>query len=242
MDGGDRSLERRIGELLPEGQRLDSVFPDDSLGCATSIMSDKNYSQLPVISEGGKVEGIITWESIGHRASDGTNCKLVCECMEPSENVRTARFDAPLLDSTKNIANYGYVLVMEDDTKVRGIVTASDIAEEFRRLAEGFLAIEEIEGHLRRLVDDKFTDDEKQTANKDWEPGDGITLGHYYYLLKSQDNWHKLKLDVCHETFLEDLNSVREIRNRYMHFDSRELEPEDLEKLRGFRDLLRELS
>ena len=65
-----------------------------------------------------------------------------------------------LLDVTEDIANQGYVLVRGEDKVITGIVTASDFAVQFRRLAEPFLVIEEIERYLRRLVDGVFSADE----------------------------------------------------------------------------------
>ena len=201
------------------------------------LMREKDYSQLPVMSDEGEVEGIITWESIGKRAFSGDPCKLVRDCMDTS--VIRACFDVPLVDPTKNIAEYGYVLVMRDDGTVKGILTASDLAKYFGEFAKGFLAIEEIESRLERLIDGKFTDDEKLCANKRWKIGDGLTLGHYYYLLEPQEDWNTLGLDICHKAFIEELELVRCIRNRLMHFDARELKPEYLEKLYKFLNLLR---
>ena len=242
MDIGDQLPERRIGELLPEGQRLDSVLPDESLKRATSIMSDKNYSQLPVISDGGELEGIITWESIGKSLEDDATREHVRDCMDTREKIIKACSDDDLLDSTKDIAESGYVLVMEDDGTVKGIVTASDLAVEFRKLGEGFLLIEEIEGHLGEIIDSKFTHEEKVNARGRCHCGRvTLTLGNYHQLLKIPDHWNRLGLDTCKKCFMSYLESVRDIRNRQMHFDSRELEPEDLEKLHGFRDLLRGL-
>ena len=238
-NGNNQLTNRQIGELLPRGQQLTHVHPCCLLEAATLIMREKNYSQLPVMSHDGKVEGIITWESIGKRAFSGGACKLVSDCMESSV-IKTC-LDDPLVDPTGNIAEYGYVLVMRDDGTVKGILTASDLAKYFGEFAKGFLAIEEIESRLERLIDGKFTDDEKLSANKGWKIGDGLTLGHYYYLLEPQENWNKLRLDICHEAFMEQLEAVKCIRNRLMHFDARELRPEDIEKLYEFLSLLRGL-
>ena len=233
---------RRIGDLLPKGQALASVPPCCPLESAKSIMLENNYSQLPLISHEGRVEGIITWESIGRSLAGGATCKHVRDCMEPYEEAKVAHFDGDLLDSTKDIAEYGYVLVMGDDGTVKGILTASDIADEFRRLAEGFLAIEEIEGHLERLVDSKFTHDEKKSAGGRCNCGQvTLTLGKYPRLLKEREHWNRVGLDTCKNCFLSYLESVKCIRNRLMHFDARELKPEYLEKLYKFLNLIRDL-
>lgn len=238
-NGSDQLPDRRIGELLDPEQQLTHVHSCCLLEAATLLMREKNYSQLPVMSDEGKVEGIITWESIGERVFSGDPCRLVGDCKESS--VIDACFDDPLAGPTKNIAEYGYVLVLRDDGTVEGILTASDLAKYFGEFAKGFLTIEEIEARLERLIDDKFTDDEKLSANNRWNIGEGLTLGHYYYLLEPQENWSKLGLDICKEAFLEDLKSVTCIRNGLMHFDARELKPEYLEKLYKFLKLLSDL-
>ena len=241
-NGNDQLPDRRIEELLSQDQELATVRTDDPLESATSIMLDKNYSQLPVVSDEGKVKGVITWESIGKSLAGGVACKLVHECMDSSEKVACSRFDDRLVDPTDNIAAYGYVLVMEDDGMLKGILTASDLAKYFGKFAEGFLAIEEIEGRLERLIEGKFTIDEKSSAGGRRHCGRvTLTLGNYCKLLKELKDWNRLGLDICHKAFIEDLESVRCIRNRLMHFDARELKPEYLERLYKFLGLLRDL-
>ena len=159
-NGSDQLPDRRIGELIPKDQKLTSVYPDDSLECAISIMKDNDYSQLPVTSSEDKPEGIITWESIGKRAFSGDTCDRVSDCMDTS--VKVACFDDHLLEPTENIAKYGYILVMgDDDRTIEGIVTASDLAKYFGWASlNGFWFLLEI---VRVVVcgsggDIKFTD------------------------------------------------------------------------------------
>ena len=223
-NGSDQLPDRRIGELILKDQKPTSVHPDDRLECAISIMNDNDYSQLPVMSDGGKVEGIITWESIGKRAFSGDPCKLVHDCMDTS--VKKARYDDPLLKPTENIAAYGYVLVMRDNGTVKGIVTASDLAKYFGEFAERFLAIEEIERNLKRLIACK-------------PPERRSVLGYYCDHLKKAEHWNQLSLDNCHKAFMEQLESVKCIRNAVMHFDARELNAKDIKELHDFLDFLR---
>ena len=221
-NGGDRLPHRQIGDFLPGGQDLSLVRPDYPLVCATSIMLKNKYSQLPVVSHDDKLEGIITWELILKSASSGTACTSVHQCMEPFKKVNMARFDNDLLNSTTDIAEYGYVLVMgDDDRTVEGILTASDLADKFRGIAEGFLLIEGIENLLEKLTDDK-------------PPKGHNALTYYYNCLKEQENFNQLGLDVCHETIRADLKSSKCIRNVIMHFDPGRPTDEDVDKLREF--------
>ena len=240
-NGSDQLPDRRIGELIPKDQKLTSVYPDDSLECAISIMKDNDYSQLPVTSSEDKPEGIITWESIGKRAFIGDTCDRVSDCMDTS--VKVACFDDHLLEPTENIAKYGYILVMgDDDRTIEGIVTASDLAKYFGQFAERFLAIEEIEFRLRKLIDSKFTDAEKLSADGECHCGRvTLTLGKYPRLLDPPEHWNRLGLDISYEAFAADHKPVPGIRNSLVHFDNRELKPEGLKDLHKFLSLLRGL-
>ena len=216
---------RRIEELLPPKQELSTIRPDDALAVATSIMVERDYSQLPVMSNVYKVEGIITWKSIGESASREASCKLVRECMDSS--VRVACFDDPLLEPTENIAEHGYVLVRGDDGTVTGIVTASDLADQFRQLAEPFLVIEEIELHLRGIFKAK-----KLRVKHD--------LNTYYRELKRPTNWKRLRLPFDRDRFIDRLKSVNNTRNDVMHFKVDGLGRERLDELYSFTSCLRE--
>ena len=207
-------------------------------------MRSKDFSQLPVMSNDREVDGVITWKSIGERASTGSPCQFVRECMERPAIV--VDIDSRLLDATDHIAN-GYVLVRGEDGVITGIVTASDFAVQFRQLAEPFLVIEEIERHLRRLVGKNFSTNELEESAPKWRKRyvsrpDDLLLGSYYQLLEPPEHWKRLSLDICKRFFLEQLNSATNIRNKVMHFNPRGLEPEYLEQLNEFADRLRELT
>ena len=213
-----RFRTRRVGDLGAANRKPTAVKPDDRLEVATEIMRSKDFSQLPVMSSDSEVEGMITWKSIGERASTGSPCQFVRECMDGSVNVMS--INSPLLDATKDVAN-GYVLVRGEDGVITGIVTASDFAVQFRQLAEPFLVIEEIEYHLRRLVDGKFCIGElRETVyegRRRYIHGpDDLNLGAYCRLLEGSEHWKRLGLDTCQEVFLERLCAVRDIRNAVM--------------------------
>ena len=240
MSEDTRFRTRRVGDLKAARRKPTTVRPDDCLEVATKIMRTKDFSQLPVMSNDSQVEGMITWKSIGEGASTGSPCRFVRECME--NPVREIGFNDPLLDATKDVAN-GYVLVRGEDGVITGIVTASNFAVQFRQLAEPFLVIEEIEHHLRRLVDGKFSVCELRGVvhgrRRRFTFGpDDLSIDAYRRLLKPPEHWNRLNLEICQRNFLERLDSVNDIRNAVMHFNPKGPEPEYLKKLDGFaRDL-----
>ena len=234
----------RIGALAAANNPPASVKPDESLAVATTLMRMNDFTQLPVMTSERSLKGVVSWESIGSRLALGRQCSVVRQCMETAREVLD---DTPLFDAIREISEYGYVLVRAVDGSVTGIVTASDVGQQFMQLAGPFLAIGEIEGHLRRLLHRKFTLDELRSSSFDRGDGQSIagladlTFGDYVRLLQSPDNWERLNLLVDRVTFTKHLDRVREIRNDVMHFDPDGLDPEDEAKIQDLARFFREL-
>ncbi len=191
----------RIGSLGAANKKPRSVKPEEPLRAATTIMLLDNYSQLPVMTKVGKVLGIVSWESIGARLSLGQKCEFVQQCMDTAEILEDKK---PILEAM--VAEHGYVLVSDRDDAIVGIVTASDLSLQFMQLAEPFLRIGEIEGHLRNLIRGKFTVDQLKAASDPEErrPIRGaadLTLGGYGQLLGNRANWELLGLNIDRKEF-----------------------------------------
>ena len=122
----------RIGALAAANKVPSAVKPDDSLDIATTKMQMKDYSQLPVMVNKRDVKGIISWRSIGNRLALGHECNLVRDCMDPAKEISIA---VPLFDAIGDISEHGYVLVRGNDRLITGIVTSSDVVNQFRQLA-----------------------------------------------------------------------------------------------------------
>ena len=157
--------------------------------------------------------------------------------------------DSPLFEAIAIIAEHGYVLVRGANRVITGIVTASDLSQQFMQLAGPFLLIGEIEGHLRNLIHGRFTVDEMKGQLPDSDGGRTIngsadlTLAGYCRLLEAPEHWDRLELNIDRVEFVKHLDDVRKIRNDVMHFDPDGLVPEDTKKLRDvarfFEDMVR---
>jgi hypothetical protein len=104
----------------------------------------------------------------------------------------------------------------------------------------------EIENHIRRLIDSKYTVDQVKAAKApaDDTPLESVadlTFGSYVRLLQNPVNWAKLGVAVDQSIFVRELDAVRKIRNDVMHFDPDPLESNDLQILRRFLQLLHTL-
>jgi predicted transcriptional regulator len=236
----------RVGMLSSANRAVVSVNPNTTISEAIYIMMHHNYSQLPVMSDARHVKGVISWASIGRRMAVGVKCSEVRECMEtPPHEIGAS---ASLLDAIPEIAKKQYVLVRDSTNKISGIVTASDLSFEFLIKVEPFLLLEEIENHVRRLIErGRFTRQDLinycEVDEKNLSPADALklTIGDYVCLLQKPQAWNRLQLELNQKRFVADLDEVRTIRNDVMHFNPDPILPAELDALRNFVGYLRQL-
>ena len=195
-----------------------------------------DYSQLPVMQGERTVDGLISLRSIVSARSLGMDCTTVRECL--IKDVQILAHDTPLFEAVKTVMRSEVVLVRGPDQKIVGLVTIADIGEQFVSLAEPFLILEQIENHIRALLDSKFTKDQLKKAvdddddEREIETVADLTFGEYVHLLENPDNWQVLNLLMDRSTFTKRLDQVRRIRNDVMHFHPDGISPEDLDTLR----------
>ena len=136
-----------------EGKGLVYVRRDTPVTEATTLMMLNDFSQLPILSGTRQVEGMVSWKSIGRTRSLRGDCNTVAEC---KEEIEVLSYDTPLFEAVMIVLKKEVVLVKQKDGTISGIVTATDIGEQFISMAEPFLVIEQIENHVRKLLDQKF--------------------------------------------------------------------------------------
>ena len=216
---------RRVDSLEVAHNKPMCVKSGDKLKVAIALMLLHDYSQLPVMDNDHDVKGIISWQSIGARLALGRECEYVRQCMEPATQIPKVEIlkEAPLFEAINIVAEQGYVLVRDRAARnaISGIVTATDLSNQFALLAEPFLRIGEIEGHLRNLIHRKFTLEELLEASqgRQIEGSADLTLGDYQQLLGRPEHWERLNLKIDRREFVKHLDRVREIRNSIMHFN-----------------------
>lgn len=232
----------RISKLAAANNPPVFVTPNDSLSAATTTMLVRGFSQLPVMTSPREVKGVISWQSIGARVSQGKIGSTVREMMDFSHH--ELRHDASLFLAIPAIVANDYVLVRAKDNTICGIVTASDLSLQFRQLSEPFLLLGEIESHIRQVIASRFSVDELQVAKDGVDTGRTIssaadlTLGEYILLLDHADRWAKSGMPWDRRVFCAQLHRVRELRNDVMHFDPDPLSDADLDTLREFARFL----
>ncbi len=244
VSGAVADPTHRIGRLPSANNPPLAVKPDTSVNEAVTLMLAHDYSQLPVMPTEREVKGVISWASIGSRFALERPCSVVRECMEPSREIGD---DTSLFAAIDTIVKYQYVLIRDSTRKVCGIVTPSDLSLQFLQLGEPFLLLGEIENHVRRLIQGRFSLAELREArdpndaSREVSDASDLTFGGYIALLAKPESWRKLGVAVDRAVFIERLERVRVIRNEVMHFDPDGPAPSDLQTLRDFVRFLQEL-
>ena len=158
-------------------------------------MVESEYSQLPVVEQHGRLVGIITWESIAY-AKFRHAPRTVADAM--LGNPRTGREREELFSRIDDIYKHGFLVIVDGENVVTGILTAADLAAELRTRIQPFTVLEEIERRLRRAVNPLSVDDLRACFRKD-DPqakrvnsARNLTLGNYSFLLDDASRWAKL--------------------------------------------------
>ena len=233
----------RVGMLQSANQTPVSVKPSTTIEEATTLMLQHDFSQLPVMTSERDVKGVVSWRSLGTRLGLGISCATAGDCMEPAHVISD---DTSLFATIDAIVENDYVLIRHVDQRVGGIVTTADLSLQFRQLAEPFLLLSEIENHVRRLIQVRFTPEELEEV---LDPSDerevgavhDLTFGEYIRLLENPERWDKLALKLDRVTFVKALDEIRRIRNDVMHFDPDPIAPADMTKLQNFSQMMQVL-
>lgn len=235
---------QKIGRLEAANKPPLFVKPDQDLAHIVTLMMSHNYSQLPVMVNTRDVKGFVSWQTIGSRLAMGQSCKTAKDLMEPPVIVGS---EESLFNAIYQVAKNDFVLVRAKDQQISGIVTASDINDQFVVLSEPFLLLGEIENTIRRMLHGRFTVDELRAARYGEDTGREVkrvadlTFGEYVRLIENEANWQKLVVPVYRVEFVKRLVEINEIRNDVMHFEPDGIEDNDLEALRAFAKFLKRL-
>ena len=237
-----------VGMLPAATSGVITVTRDSTVSAAVTKMMYHKYSQLPVTQDLRRIDGMISWRSIGEASTKKgyEECKYVRDCYD--EDFSTVRLDTPLLDAVEKIARDEVVLVTGPDKRITGIVTTSDLSLKYHELAAPFLLLQEIEDRLRLLIDDAFSKEEiaeardpRDDKRKVNEAAD-LSFGEYIRLVEARENWNRLKLTLDRRVFVKLLRDVRDVRNEVMHFSPDDLSPENRDKIAKLRGLLAQLA
>lgn len=229
--------------LFPIGQLLEGraaplcVARTATVRDALGLMVKNDFSQLPVVDEEGHLVGIVTDQTITR-----TYYLLgeVVSLLDLTVEHCVARVDPispddDLFEACDQLRNAASALVIVQDGKPLGILTAYDMTNFFRHRSEDFIHIEDIEVTLRLRTRDAFPDDaalnqallvalgpdpnDPTQPRKDFN---SLNMGDMIYLITHEQNWPQFNgIFEPLELFRLLMNRVREVRNLLAHFRGR---------------------
>lgn len=257
-DGMDDSAEVRsenglkdgsfvVGLLEAANRGVTYVNPQSDIREAITLMLVYDYSQLAVMTGERELKGVFSWKTLGKQLSHDNSPNYVGHAMEPAAELLETE---ALFRATDVILDEGFAFVRSSiDKKITGIVTATDLSEQFKNLSEPFLLLGQIENRLRALLHGVFEIDELREVCDNGVPGrkdkvEGVAdlnFGDYVRLMENPNNWSRIGLLVDRNIFCSELEKVRVVRNDVMHFDPDGIDDEQYDQLRRFSDFLGEL-
>lgn len=235
----------RLRKLEAANRVPTKVTPTASIQEVITLLLQNDFSQIPVMTTPREVKGVVTWREIGSRLALGQRPQLASEAMESPHLIN---IDDSIFSALPIISRSGYVLVQQQDRVVTGIVTGTDIADQFHLLTEPFLLLGEIENTLRRLIASRFSSEDLlalPTSNGSGRPTNKVadlSFGDYQRLLEEPARWAQASLPLDRTTFVSTLDRIRLIRNDVMHFDPDGIKAEDLAFLRDSANFFRRLT
>ena len=238
-------MKYKIEDLEAANVKVISVHPDRTLNEATSKMALHDFSQLPVMSSQRKIEGVISWKTIGVVDSFGTKKQIVEDYMDKDVSILNATDN--LLDSVNEILEKEFVFLKNREGLITGIVTIYDIALQFKRLSEPFIEIELIENSIRKFIDNHIPKEMFVSFYKDKYPDRKIetsldlTFGEYIGIIENKELWTHFNINLDRIAFIEKLECVRLIRNDIMHFRIEDISKNDLKDLKDVSKFFRML-
>lgn len=146
-----------VKHLIEDRSEPVSIDIRDQLINAFKIMTENDFSQLPVINDDKKPEGMITYESI-LRAEKIFKVEMSTLCViDAMVKVEVFHPEDDLFDLLNRLKENNAVLIIDNDKKLLGIVTSYDTNEFFRRRSEDIMMLEDIEGMLKDLINAAHT-------------------------------------------------------------------------------------
>ncbi|MGW6864630.1 CBS domain-containing protein [Streptomyces sp. NPDC054901] len=232
----ENDLGWRIG-TLPFARDVTTIALDGDLRLAYFHMVESDFSQLPVVDRNGRARGVVTWQSIARAKLTGRGDSIT---EVTDRNAPTAREHEELFDRIQDLRQHGFLVIVDAENVVTGVLTASDIADQLKLRIEPFTLLEEVELRLRRTLS-RFNQADLPTRTKNILAKKGlISLGEYRSVFEDPDLWKQLSWPFDQQSFLERLDVVKAFRNSVAHWDvdAPESERDAMETTRQFLRLL----
>lgn len=150
----------------------------------------------------------------------------------------TAREHEELFSRIQDLRQHGFLVIVDAEHVVTGVLTASDIADQLKLRIEPFTLLEEVELRLRRTLARYNRADLPARTKNILDKNGRITLGEYRHVFQEPELWKQLNWPFDQQSFLERLDVVKKFRDSVAHWDVDAPEAER-EAVEATRQLLR---
>lgn len=141
-----------VGSLIEGRPAPATAGPDEPAGGVVKRMMAREYSQLPVVAEDGRVLGMISHESV-LRAMVTFGCGIEKLCVRDAvSRHRHVAPEAGMADLLEGLGHSPAILVIDRGGALVGIVTDFDVTMHFRADLEDRMHVADIEIAVRQFV------------------------------------------------------------------------------------------
>ncbi|MDM1397852.1 CBS domain-containing protein [Myroides odoratimimus] len=219
----------KVSEFFDSSMQVIFCYESESILKAKSLMLLNDFSQIPVLNENNKIIGSVSWKSIGKMESLGVTSPSIIEYIENSAIINE---NDDFLKYMKLVAKKDYVLVKDQEERLKGIITTYDMTINFKNFIIPFLHLGIIEDCIRTLIQSNEIQIKKEV--------DCLTFGEYINLLNKEQNWKKItKLQLIDkQVFIDKLNSIRILRNNIAHYKRKGLSSDEIFSIVSFATMM----
>ncbi len=152
-----------VQDLIEDKPNPIAVNRSESAQTALERMIEGDYSQLPVITDDNKVEGIVTSDSIIRALNNFDLTIKEMHVVHALQAVKTFTAEDDLFDLLDYLKDTYAVVVVDNNQRIIGIVTNYDTTEYFRRRGEDIMLVEDIESMLKEYILAVYQDESGET-------------------------------------------------------------------------------
>lgn len=221
-------IPETIADFLERGGvKNPSVFNEGmDILIAIRKMNTNGFSQVPVCSSEGKLQGYLSWDCVfrGVCKSEATFSGVVADYYCTSLDDKIISLDAPVRDALARIQTSEFLIIVDSisELHVKGLITVSDLSALYSVILQGFTLIGDIEAHLKAIIasaDIQIIELQKLSRNENIKTAIDLTMGNLSYIMNNDRIWARLSISKSLDmsSFHELTSKVTGIRNRIMH-------------------------
>ncbi|MBD2261135.1 DUF4268 domain-containing protein [Pseudanabaena sp. FACHB-2040] len=142
-----------VQHLIPDNQNLVTVTEDVSAQAALDLMFEHDFSQLPVVDQHNKLQGMVTSDSILRAVSNLNATPDNLTVSHALVKVKPYRSDEDLSELLKGLRDINAIPIIDKQGYLTGLLTSFDTTEYFRYRAEDIMLAEDVETTIRDLIE-----------------------------------------------------------------------------------------